>query len=330
MQLLNLTPAEIFSSCKPMGRISCTDDGILCDWSASGFSINVRANGIVLDFAPYQGDQPAYVGVIVDGVKQVHALSDCICRIVVPMTDGVHTVTVLRLSEGGVLYCKAVRLSAPFGGDAPALLPPPARKNRRIVFFGDSITCGFGNMGDLSCPFLTSEEDPTAAYAYRCAELMGADAELVSISGQGIVRDCSGNTGIPIPKFFLWQSRCLRTPHTFADDADFVVVNAGTNDNGGGVTDEEFHDGAKAFIEDLRAHYPRAKLVWYYGLMGLRYDAVLRALEAELAQTPAAFTYLPVRQIARAAGEVGACWHPTVEGDERGAAELAAMLNRMA
>ena len=104
----------------------------------------------------------------------------------------------------------------------------------------------------------------------------------------------------------------------------------GTNDNGGGVTDEEFHDGAKAFIEDLRAHYPRAKLVWFYGLMGLRYDAVLRALEAELADTPAAFTYLPVRQIATAAGEVGACWHPTVEGDERGAAELAAMLNRMA
>ena len=114
MQFLNLTPNEIFSSCKQMGRISLTDDGILCDWSASGFSVNVRANGAVLDFAPYHADQPVYIAVTLDGAKQVHALSDCICRVVVPMTDGVHTVTVQRLSEGASpLYCKALRLSAP-------------------------------------------------------------------------------------------------------------------------------------------------------------------------------------------------------------------------
>jgi hypothetical protein len=143
------------------------------------------------------------------------------------------------------------------------------------------------------------------------------------------VRDCAGNTGIPIPEFFGWQSRCLKTAHAYPDDADVVVINAGTNDNGGGVTDEEFHDGAKAFLSDLRASYPRAKIVWYYGLMGLRYDAVLRALEAELADTASAFTYLSVRPISRPAGEIGAVWHPSVEGDERGAAELAAELHRM-
>ena len=330
MQFLNLTPGDIFSSCKQMGRISLTDDGILCDWSASGFSVNVRTNGIVLDFAPYHADQPVYAAVIVDGIKQVHALSDCVCRIVVPMTYGVHTVTVQRLSEGASpLYCRAIRLSAPFGGEAPALLPPPAYKPRRIVFFGDSITCGYGNMAEQTSPYLTSEQDPTEAYAYRCAELMDADAELVSISGQGIVRDCGGNTGIPIPTFYGWQSRHLRTPHAFPDDAEIVVINAGTNDNGGGVIDEEFHDGAKAFIADLRTHYPRAKIVWYYGLMGQRYDAVLHALEEELSETDAAFTYLPVHPISRSAGEIGAVWHPSVEGDVRGAVELAAKLWQM-
>lgn len=330
MQFLNLTPNEIFVSCKQMGRISCTEDGILCDWSAAGFSINVRANGAVLDFAPYHADQPVYIAVTVDGAKQVHALSDCICRVVVPMTDGVHTVTVQRLSEGASpLYCRALRLSTSFDCEAPALLPPPQNKSRRIVFFGDSITCGYGNAAEETSPYLTSEQDPTEAYAYRCAELMEADAELVSISGQGIVRDCGGNIGVPIPTFFGWQSRHLRTPHTFADEADFVVINAGTNDNGGGVKDEEFHDGAKAFLADLRASYPRAKIVWYYGLMGQRYDAVLRALEEELSDTASAFTYLPVRPISRPAGEIGAVWHPSVEGDARGAVELAAALWRM-
>ena len=330
MKFLTISPSALFSACKQMGRISLADEGILCDWSACGFSVNVRANGAVLDFAPYHADQPVYIAVIVDGVKQIHALSDCVTRTVVPMTDGAHTVTVLRLSEGNTpLYCKSLRLSAPVSEDAPALLAPPEKKSRRIVFFGDSITCGYGNTAEETSPYLTSEQDPTEAYAWKCAELMGADAELVSISGQGIVRDCSGNPGVPIPTFFSWQSRHLRTPHIFADEADFVVVNAGTNDNGGGVADEEFHDGARAFLLDLRAHYPHAKIVWYYGLMGLRYDAVLRALETELAQTEAAFSYLSVRPISRTAGEIGAVWHPSVEGDERGAAVLAAHLHSL-
>ena len=143
------------------------------------------------------------------------------------------------------------------------------------------------------------------------------------------MRDCAGNTGIPIPEFFGWQSRCLKTAHAYPDDADVVVINAGTNDNGGGVTDEEFHDGAKAFLLDLRAHYPTAKIVWYYGLMGSRYDGVLRALETELSDTDAAFTYLPTRTISWEKGEVGAVGHPSVEGDLRGAAELAAQLYKM-
>ena len=330
MKFLTISPDALFSSCKQMGRISCTADGILCDWSACGFSVNVRASMAVLDFAPYRCDQPVYIAVCVDGVKQIHALGGDCCRVVVPMTDGCHTLTVLRLSEGYVpLYCTGLRLACASADGAPALLPPPEKKNRRIVFFGDSITCGFGNTGETTSPYLTSEQDPTEAYAWKCAGLMGADAELVSISGQGIVRDCAGDTGIPIPKFFVWQSRCLKTAHSYPDDADIVVINAGTNDCGGGVTFDEFRDGAKAFLYDLRAHYPTAKLVWCYGLMGLHYDGVLRELEASLADTEAAFTYLPVRPIDRNFGEVGAVGHPSVEGDVRGAAELAAQLYRL-
>ena len=327
MHFLTLTRGEILASCKREGRISDTSDGILMDWSACGFSVNVRANGAVLDFAPYHADQPVYIAVTADGVKQIHALSDGVTRVVVPLAYGAHTVTVQRLSEGSSpLYCRSLRLSAPFGEEVPALLPPPAKRSRRIVFFGDSITCGYGNAAEETSPYLTSEQDPTAAYAWKCAELMGADAELVSISGQGIVRNCNGVVDTPIPTFFSWQSRHLRTPHAFDGKVDYVVVNAGTNDNGGGVTDEEFHDGAKAFLLDLRAHYPQARIVWYYGLMGARYDGVLRALEAELSDTDASFAYLPTRTISREKGEIGAVWHPSVEGDDRGAAELAAYL----
>ncbi len=95
-----------------MGRISLTDDGILCDWSAAGFSVNITASLAVLDFAPYRADQPVYIAVYVDGVKQIHALGGDCCRVVVPMTSGTHTLTVLRLSEGMIpLYCTGLRLA---------------------------------------------------------------------------------------------------------------------------------------------------------------------------------------------------------------------------
>lgn len=318
------TPTENKDSLLEKGRVSFTEQGLLMDWSACGFALNFSGSGISFTFEPYHEAQPVYVLTILDGIRRKFAITDGSERLILDCADGVHTLTFLRLSEGGVpLVCNMIRVSSENGESSPVLLPPPAAKPRRIVFFGDSITCGYGNLADPTGDYRTSEQDPTRAYAYRCAELLGADAELVSISGQGIVRNCNGDIGTLIPVFYAWQSRALMTPCDFADQPDVVVINAGTNDTGGKVSKEDFYSGCVGFLRDLRKAYPKAEIVWYYGLMGLWYDETLAKVQADIGEEIGHFTYLPVEPIYGRPGEVAAHGHPSVEGDERGAQVLA-------
>ena len=326
-----ITPDKTCDRLLELGRVTRTDDGLLMDWSACGFSLRFAGSGISFAFMPHRADMPVYVMAILDGIRTKFAVDSGFERFMLACEDGEHTLSFLRLSEGGdPLVCREIRITAENGQSAPALLPPPAPKERRIVYFGDSITCGYGNLGDPRSGFYTCEEDPTLAYAYRSAELCDADAELVSISGQGVVLNCNGDIGTPIPTFYKWQSRTLQTPCDFSLQPDVVVVNAGTNDGGAGhVSQEAMFEGACAFVKNLRLAYPKAEIVWFYGLMGEVYGEALTKAEAVLADTDARFTYVPCDMIYGKPGEVGANGHPSVEGAERGAQVLAAKIKEI-
>ena len=312
------------------GRVLMTADGLRTEWSASGFTVRFYGNGITLFFAHFRDAQPICALAILDGVRMKYALTDGNEPVVLECAQGEHTLTFLRLSEGTVpLYCRALRIQGAFADTEPVLLAPPAHCGRKLTFFGDSITCGYGVMGSMrSGNFYTWEEDPTRAYAYRTAELLRAEAELVSISGQGIVKNCNGDVDTPIPTFWCRQDRTLCNPYEVRRQPDAVIINAGTNDGAGRVTFEEFRAGAEAFLRDLRRAYPDAEIVWFYGLMGLDYDEVLKALFEKLTPELGHLTYLPTDMIYDHvdAGEVGANGHPSAEGAERGARELSSKL----
>ena len=314
------------------GRVLLTAEGLLMDWSAAGFTVRFRGSGVTLYFARFCDMQPICGMAILDGVRYHFASADGTSPLILDCPAGEHTLTFLRLSEGGVrLLCTMIRVTALYGDAYPELLPPPAPLKRKLTFFGDSITCGYGNCGDPYTGFLTWEEDPTRGYAYRTAELLSAEAELVSISGQGIVKNCNGEIGTPIPQFWCQQIRTCGIPYDTHRQPDAVVINAGTNDGGGRVTQEEFYVGAEAFLRTLRRAYPEAEIVWFYGLMGLYYDETLDRLFRTLAPELGHMTYLPVSPIYEHVedGEIGANGHPSVEGAERGAQVLSAKLKEL-
>jgi len=294
------------------------------DWSGSGFTLNFSGNCIKIHFNRQTVDQPICLELCLDGQKWRHPVSTGAESAVISCTEGAHQLRLLRISEGcNYLTVTGVEVM----GDHPALLPPPARKERKIVFFGDSITCGYGNLGSPdNRVFFTCEEDVTRAYALLTAEALDCDWRLIAVSGQGIVRNCNGDKDYQISDFYAHQSRVSRQIHDFASwQPDVVVVNAGTNDRGGQVTDEEFHDAAGIFLDNLRKVYPKAKIVWFIGLMGCPYRKVLE----ELAGERDGVYFLPTATISAAADEFGANGHPGVRGAARGAEELTAFLREL-
>jgi lysophospholipase L1-like esterase len=174
---------------------------------------------------------------------------------------GRHTVTLTKRTEsnqGVVQFLGFV----PHDGTLIAT-PEPAPK-RRIEFVGDSVTCGYGDLGtDPSQHFSPETEDEGTAYGALTAIALGAQRSVIAYSGIGMIRSNEGSTIDPMPVRFR---RTLADDPTsswaFSDRApDVVVVNLGTNDFARGDPGSAFQRRYVDFLQTLRGLYPETTLV---------------------------------------------------------------------
>jgi hypothetical protein len=145
------------------------------------------------------------------------------------------------------------------------LLRPPDWPARRLMFIGDSLTCGeyderFPNEND-STPRSTNA---ARSYAMLLARWLGAQVHLISYGGRGITRDWSGKTDVnTLPVFF---------PRTLPDrdgapwdparyQPDVIVINDGTDFDGGPLDLAAFTDAYEAFVRQVRAAHPGAYIL---------------------------------------------------------------------
>ncbi len=311
------------------GRCLDTEHGLGLIWSMSGFRASFTGSRIILHFAGLHVDQPVYVRVRLDHTEQTFAVTDGREKILLKASgNGPHTLRFSRLTEGNVpLYVRALEIP-----DASAsILTPPAPSDLRLEFLGDSITCGYGVLAGPDVHiFTTYEEDASAAYASLTAEALNADYRIEAISGQGIICNCAGEIGYRIPEFFEHKAREFRTEHDFSSWIPHaVIVNASTNDGGAQVPDETLGAGASAFLLRIREVYPDAHIIWFYGMMGLRYEKELARVVEKLRLTDEKIHFEPVRPIYEFADETGANGHPNVKGQRRAAEQLTACLRRI-
>jgi hypothetical protein len=176
--------------------------------------------------------------------------------------SGGWTVELVRRTESwmGTASFDGIRL--PPGSE---LLPAPAFPARKLMFIGDSFTCGEYNER------FPPENDSTArstnaarSYGMLLARWLKAQVHLVSYGGRGITRNWDGRTDVnTLPVFF---------PRTLPDTADsvwdharyqpdVVVINDGTDFDAGPQDEAKFTDAYAAFVAQVRDAYPKAYLL---------------------------------------------------------------------
>ena len=321
MQKVTLKLNEIQPMIKPLGRTRLTDRGQELSWSAAGISLCLSARRVALHFADYGAESKAFIGVFVNNSKQIHSISGMSPVVMLEDAQEIDILSILRLSEGDIpLYLTEIVL---YGEDEPTLLPPPQNSRRRMLFIGDSITCGYGTDSVAEEDvFLTAEEDVTHAYAYLTAQHFGADYQIISISGMGIVKSCRGESERQFPDFFALANRSGSSdPDESGFDPHVVVINGGTNDSFH-VPPEEFAAGVEMFLATLREKYPQSEIVWIYGAMGDKYSRVLYPLFQKKAQTDSHITFTLASGIYPTPSFVGVKGHPNCMGQKRLATEL--------
>ncbi|HWA86993.1 MAG TPA: SGNH/GDSL hydrolase family protein [Opitutus sp.] len=177
---------------------------------------------------------------------------------------GEHTLTLTRRTESWQGVCTLVDFEL---GPGAALLSGPELPARKLMFIGDSVTCGeyaAWKPGDPvdNLPIFTNAR---ISYGMVLARRLGAQCELVSYGGRGVIRDWQGirktNNAPEFYELAMPDEPAARWDHhRYVPDA--IGIQLGTNDFGSGVPEEtEFVTAYVEFLRKIRRDAPKAWIV---------------------------------------------------------------------
>lgn len=196
------------------------------------------------------------------------------------LPDREHDVVVTKRTEAlvGTLQLLAIEST-----EGRPLVPTPVAPKHFIEFVGDSITCGYGVLGNSPCSFTPETESEPLAYGGLTASMLGVEHAAISWSGIGVYRDFGGSTVNQMPALFL---RSLAADPTsswdFSYTPDVVVVNLGTNDFAHSNPGAPYQEAMTKFTELLRSKYASAHIVLTVSSMMVSQRTNVRTALAEV------------------------------------------------
>ncbi len=252
-------------------------------------------------------------------------------------------IRVLKRSEAQSSSIGVQRLVAEEG----AVLAPTPEASRRMLFIGDSYTCGYGNEGTLNDEFRTKTENGCDTYAARTARRFGADMQCLCWSGIGVYSSYTEkydkpNNGFLMKDFYPYtdwsgMNRLGLEPERY-DPArfrpDVVVIHLGTNDASyTAKIGEEARDAFAKAYDDLltmvRSDYPEARILCVLGPAGEETRRLFSRIETLAENRRAAgdgrISTLLFPETQDGEG-LGTGWHPSMKTHIRMAGELTAKI----
>jgi lysophospholipase L1-like esterase len=303
-----------------IGRFDTSDpSGAVFGWSGSAIEARFSGTGITLRMSDPSStsDSNRYSIVIDDGTPEFVEINSSrqSWALASGLADTPHKVVVWRDTEwsGGEANFLGFDLEA--GGQ---YLPTPAL-NRRIEVIGDSITCGYGDIGaGPNCPYKKNTQQHYETYEAVAARSLEADLITICVSGIGIYQGYGGDTSFIMPPMYPRTLPNRDTPAwSFSSWVPHaVVINLGTNDwSTGSLAESNFKTPYRAFLDTIRGHYPDAWLFLAVGPMlgGTNYGTTRDWLTQLIAER-AGETRMSVVEFGTQDGSLGlGCdWHPSV------------------
>ncbi len=247
-------------------------------WSGSGAIVAFDGTSCVARMIA----KGAVYRVRVDGKESTLDLSsstDTLHTLASGLAPGYHLVELRAKTEANYA---TTRFRGFWVDGTPAALPEPS--SRRIEFYGNSITCGYGILDSVANNgFSVKTEDEGLTFAGLAADSLGAERRVICWSGKGVFKNYGNDTVTPtLPKLHRqilpWDATNLWDVSRWVPQV--VVVDLGTNDFSGVAPDStKFHRAYMGFVDSLHAHYPSARIVLVDGpMLSDGYPAGMNAL----------------------------------------------------
>lgn len=263
------------------GRVRYTNEAAVLSWPGSAVHINFRGTEIKGEFS--ESDTANYYNVIVDGkiISNTHFDRE---RKTYTLASGLentsHTLQLFKRTE----WDKGSTFFYSFSGQALKILPAGAKPKRKMEFYGNSISCGYGiedKVTDLGIGFFENNYDAFPAVTarhfnaqYRCIAKSGIG---ITISWFPMLMKEMYDRLDPVDPASKWDF----TQYT----PDVVVINLLQNDYW--LTNmpahEQYHfrfatqkptpefiiTEYKNFVHSVRTQYPSAKIICMLGNMDI-------------------------------------------------------------
>lgn len=221
------------------------------------------------------------------------------------------------------------------------------KKERKLEFIGDSITCGYGNEGIWNIDtFNTNQENPWEAYAAITARALGADYHLVSWSGIGIISNWTDqeepNTQWLMPALYPYTDKAMDLALNIPEPEiwnhnrfipDCIIINLGTNDSSytKDIPErvEAFGREYYEFIKNVRKNNPHSKILCTLGAMGQNLRPEIKRQVELLHLEGLDELYFMEFDVQQEKDGIGSDWHPSKTTHEKMSAKLVAEISRI-
>ena len=185
--------------------------------------------------------------------------------------DEIHMVTILKLTEAAMSYVALVELEICDGELVKGGFPK--KPELKLEFIGDSITCGYGVLGEPESEYTLREENGLLTYAQIATDILDARVRFFSVSGYGAFVDYEGNVEGNVPRLYPYvnwfaDKEMLYDYNEYVPDV--IVINLGTNDSGHIHKDwvqEGFIKSYSNFVIRLKEIYPNTKILCICGTL---------------------------------------------------------------
>jgi len=271
-----------------------------------------------------------YFDLFIDGnrIKTFIVKNDTSVVLASGMGEEAHELMLYKRTEGEQGTTTITHFTVTADG---TLLPSNVNPAKRILFIGNSITCGFGAIGsDPTARFSPATENSYLSYASIASRYFDADYQLIAHSGMGVVR----NYGDPHPlSRITMRDRFLRvfdqdSTHLWQFDRwipDVVIVKLGTNDLSNPAicpTREQFIAGYLDLIASIRNCFGTVPIICLTSCMSGDKLADFVQNAVKQSSDEKVFFVEIKREMLNPSTDFGAAHHPNYEGQKKMASVL--------
>lgn len=256
------------------GRINFADpEKPLLYWPGSSIKAVFTGSSIAIILDDTRGE--SYYNVFLDGDFAQPVVINCLpgkqsYEISPALKDTVHVILIFRRTEASTGPTRFLGLELSEGG---TLLPPPPKPAHRILFYGDSITCGMGNEApDDSGDANFAEENNYLAYGAITARMLDAEYMCIAKSGIGIM--ISWFDLIMPDYYFRLDPDDPNSRYDYNQfTPDVVVINLLQNDSwlytklNPVPTPADIIQAYASYVRSMRSHHPDAFIICALGSM---------------------------------------------------------------